>query len=220
MKQPNWRVKVLGDHSYRSLFADQDGFQVHGTGDDFDLVCFTGGTDVDPDVYGAKRHPYTSDPDTGRDRFEVALYHHCIGRNIPMVGICRGAQLLTVLSGGRLFQHVNNHERSHEAVVQYPGEEGTETMIVTSSHHQMMDLSGHTNVRVLGWSKPLSSTYENGDGVLPKSLWPSRDIEIAYFPLTNALCHQPHPEWMDQAAPYRQFFFDTVVGLLEGNLNG
>lgn len=213
----NYRVKVLGGMDYQRIFGEQDGFQLTRT-DDYDMVCFTGGTDINPNIYHAKRHPYTARSDDGRDQFEVDLFRRCRDQGKPMVGICRGAQLLCALNGGRLFQHVSNHTQSHEAFVQFPGQD-VETMVVTSSHHQMMDLAGHRNVQVLGWTNSRSDTYENGEGVIPRGLWPKRDIEVAYFPETKCLAHQPHPEWMTEDAPYRKFFFDTVVALLEDNLN-
>ena len=212
-----YSVKVLGSLDYKRMFGEEPGFRVTQD-DDFDLLCFTGGTDINPAIYKARRHPYTQTPDYGRDDFEVGLFQYAKMRGKPMVGICRGAQLLCALNGGRLFQHVTGHGQSHEATVQFPGME-EETMVVTSSHHQMMDLAGHGDAQVLGWANLLSTTYENGDGALPKSLWPKREIEVAYFPSTRSLAHQPHPEWMTPDAPYRQFFFQTVVAMLEGGLD-
>lgn len=193
------KVKVLGGGDYKRLFEEEDGFEVDN--DQFDLVCFTGGTDINPNIYNHKRHPLTSPSDTYRDENEVYLFDFCTYHGIPMVGICRGAQLLCALSGGSLYQHVENHGRSHSIQTDI-GE-----MVVTSSHHQMMNISSVENVKVLGYTDPLSYTYETGDG--PQEA-PERDIEVAYFPSTRALAHQPHPEWMNINSPYRRFFFKTI----------
>lgn len=194
------KVLVLGGGSYRSLFEEEEGYEVSDDLD-FDMVCFTGGTDINPDIYGDRVHRFTSRSDTQRDQHEVTIFHHCKKHGIPMVGICRGAQLLCALSGGKLYQHVTRHGESHQ-IVTPEGE-----MVVTSSHHQMMDVSRVRNVEVIGYASPRSTTYETGDGPQPH---PKKDIEVAFFPETKALCHQPHPEWMDTQAPYRRFFFKTV----------
>ncbi len=194
------KVLVLGSGSYRKIFEEEEGYEITD-GDDFDLVCFTGGTDISPSIYGAEYHPRTMGSDRERDQREVDLYRYCKRRDIPMVGICRGAQLLCALSGGRLYQHVTKHGESHQ--IHTPEGE----MVVTSSHHQMMDVSLVKAVEVLGWAIPRSTTYETDSG---PQVAPKRDIEVCYFPETKALCHQPHPEWMDMQAPYRRFFFNTI----------
>ena len=204
------------------MFGEEPGFHLT-RGNDFDLVCFTGGTDVNPAMYGQNRHPYTHSPDIGRDQFEQDLYRNCQKRDIPMVGICRGAQFLTVMNGGKLFQHVNFHNTSHDALVRLPARDGeeeeqAESMVVTSSHHQMMDLRGVKNVDIIGWCPRRSDTYETGEGIQRKENWPEFDVEIAYFRRTRSLCHQPHPEWMSKDAPYRKFFFTTVREMMEGKL--
>lgn len=194
------KVLVLGGGSYRQLFEEEEGYEVTD-GNDYDLVCFTGGTDISPSIYGDRYHHWTSDSDVRRDQREVDLYRDCTKRGIPMVGICRGAQLLCALSGGKLYQHVTKHGESHP--IHTPEGE----MIVTSSHHQMMDVSRVKNVEVIGWADPRSTTYETGQG---PQVPPKKDVEVAFFPLTKSLAHQPHPEWMDMQAPYRRFFFNTI----------
>lgn len=196
-------VLVLGGGDYCRLF-EEEGYEVVDDGP-VDLVCFTGGTDINPSIYGDRVHRYTSRSDTRRDKDEVELFHRCRKRGIPMVGICRGAQLLCALSGGRLYQHVDGHNEHH--MINTPAGD----MVVTSSHHQMMDVSRVKNVDILGWAEPISSTYETGEG--PQKP-PRKDIEVAFFPDTMCLAHQPHPEWMDIQSPYRRFFFNTIENYL------
>jgi putative glutamine amidotransferase len=71
-----------------------------------DGLILAGGADVDPASYGAKPHPETGLTWPERDRFELALAHRAIERDIPVLGICRGMQLLNVACGGTLDQHL------------------------------------------------------------------------------------------------------------------
>ncbi|ADU00021.1 gamma-glutamyl-gamma-aminobutyrate hydrolase family protein [Mycolicibacterium gilvum] len=77
--------------------------------DGIDGLIITGGRDVDPSTYGAQRHPRTDEPDTdsrARDAFEFALVRAALRRAMPVLGICRGAQVLNVALGGTLHQHL------------------------------------------------------------------------------------------------------------------
>lgn len=205
------RVKVLGRGDYIRLFEQEDGYEVV-EGDSYDLLCFTGGIDIGPELYHADRNRFTSVGDRARDTREVVQYRSCVKRGIPMVGICRGAQLLCALNGGYLFQHVNNHTTAHEMKTLTHG-----TMVVTSSHHQMMDLAGidARQYQLLGWSDNRGDYYYHEDSARPSKPNP-KDAEVAVFPKTKSLAHQAHPEWMDHQAPYRRYFFDTVSDLMEG----
>lgn len=70
---------------------------------DVDAICFMGGVDVDPAIYGEPMGQTTQHPNKARDAFEVAVYNKFLGKAM-MFGICRGAQLLNVLNGGRMIQ--------------------------------------------------------------------------------------------------------------------
>ena len=117
-----------------------------------------GGADVDPGSYGAKPHGETATTWPERDRFELALAHRALERDIPLLGICRGMQMLNVACGGTLDQHLPEalgHEghravpgtfSDHEVVVE-PGTLaeralGAERSEVKSHHHQGIDELG------------------------------------------------------------------------------
>jgi putative glutamine amidotransferase len=73
--------------------------------DGLDAIIFTGGSDVDPSLYGEERHPTVS-VRPQRDKAELVLMRAALDKDLPMFGICRGMQLMTVAYGGRLHQHL------------------------------------------------------------------------------------------------------------------
>lgn len=70
-------------------------------------LLLTGGYDIDPALYGEKRLEVTNEPDHERDSAEFELARHAIERDMPILAICRGIQVLNVLFGGTLWQDVN-----------------------------------------------------------------------------------------------------------------
>jgi putative glutamine amidotransferase len=83
-----------------------------------DALVLAGGADIDPDSYGCPRHPKTVNTRPERDRAEIALARRALDRDLPVLGICRGMQLLNVALGGTLIQHLpddfghTDHRRS------------------------------------------------------------------------------------------------------------
>jgi putative glutamine amidotransferase len=74
--------------------------------DSLDGLILTGGKDIEPARYGQDAHPETDEPRRDRDAWEDALLRRAIEREIPFLGICRGAQVLNVVRGGTLLQHL------------------------------------------------------------------------------------------------------------------
>ena len=72
-----------------------------------DGLILTGGVDVDPSYFGAEPHPFLGLVDGPRDRFEMALYHAARAKGAPVLGVCRGHQLINVAAGGTLHQHLS-----------------------------------------------------------------------------------------------------------------
>lgn len=73
-----------------------------------DALILAGGSDIDPGSYGAQPHPETRGTWPERDRFEIALGTRALERDMPVLGICRGMQMLNVIQGGTLNQHVRD----------------------------------------------------------------------------------------------------------------
>jgi putative glutamine amidotransferase len=76
-------------------------------------LMLMGGVDVNPALYGEARHPETEDPDDPRDRREFALIAEALERDLPILAICRGMQILNVQHGGTLVQHLEGHLERH-----------------------------------------------------------------------------------------------------------
>src|SRR5215216_75038 len=74
--------------------------------DGLDALILAGGADVDPIAYGAERHPCTTGTRPERDAAEIPLARRAVERDLPLLGICRGMQLLNVALGGTLIQHL------------------------------------------------------------------------------------------------------------------
>jgi len=74
--------------------------------DEIDGLLLTGGGDVDPVFYREERHPLTEDAEPGRDEFEIDLARRAMAADLPMLAICRGAQVMNVAAGGSLVQDI------------------------------------------------------------------------------------------------------------------
>ena len=131
-----------------------------------DGLVLAGGVDVDPASYGARAHPQVRQTQPARDRFELSLAHRALERELPLLGICRGMELLNVACGGTLEQHLDRldlHRHTagvfgdHEVRLE-PGSlaaraAGAERLVVRSHHHQGIAELGEGLV-ASGWSEP------------------------------------------------------------------
>ncbi len=125
--------------------------------DGFAGLLLMGGTDVNPQRYGAVAQPETERPDDERDEIELRLINEAIEQDLPIFAICRGLQILNVYHGGTLIQHLSATERHvargtdpaapvHEVAIE-PGSllcgvAGADSWRVNSRHHQAADKIG------------------------------------------------------------------------------
>jgi putative glutamine amidotransferase len=113
------RVVTVEDHGNTGPYVealDEAGIEpVFGTSFDGALgLVLLGGCDVNPARYGEARHPQTEDPDDQRDRLECSLIAEALERDLPILAICRGMQVLNVQHGGTLVQHLEPVERHRQ----------------------------------------------------------------------------------------------------------
>lgn len=157
-----------------------------------DAVVFWGGTDIHPNLYNEDRHPRSQagrEP-SARDEFEWKAMRYCQVNDIPMIGVCRGAQLMTAFVGGFLIQDVNGHHLTHDMQTN----DGS-IIATTSCHHQMM-YPYDVEHELLAWAVPRQSGYYHGDSYTPLSCMnDKREPEVVYYPQIRGLAIQGHPEW-------------------------
>ena len=134
-----------------------------------DGVLLSGGDDVDPDLYGAERHPEVTGVDRARDEFEISLARAADETKTPLFGICRGVQVMNVAYEGSLVQHQEGHridaEGTHDVEVdpraRLAAILGGTTFPVNSRHHQAVDRCA-ARLRVV--ARSLDGTVEGAEG--------------------------------------------------------
>jgi putative glutamine amidotransferase len=167
-----------------------------------DGLILAGGADIDPASYGEPRDPHTVDTVPERDRFEIALARAAIERDIPLLGICRGMQLLNVACGGTLIQHLPDrfgHSEHRRVVGSFDGSDhdvtlldgtlaqtaaGGHTVHATKSHH-------HQGVDCLGAGLLVSGVSALEDDLTEAIEIPGRQFVLGV---------QWHPE-ADESSP-------------------
>jgi len=195
MKKVVLVVNDLGDlgHSYHSPFSflgdcSYDMGMLETDPEKIAAVVFTGGADISPCVYKQGKGSRTS-INQKRDLQEMDAFIKAMSNKIPLIGVCRGAQLLCALTGGSLIQHVSGHSGTHHDCRLKNGK----TLMVNSYHHQMM-VPGPDS-EILGWAEPRKSNVYLGAHDQPLDQ-PEKEAEIAYFPRHRAIGFQYHPESM------------------------
>lgn len=181
------------------------------------LVLFTGGADISPDLYNEPTHPFTFFHPR-RDKIEVEDYSVALAMGLPMAGICRGGQLLNAMAGGKMHQHVTGHARggTHKVKDLWSGEEWD----TTSAHHQMIIptddalIIAVTDPSICKVKERMSSTGE----IIKDDPKATPDYEVVYYPKIKGLCYQGHPEYSGSKEGTEKFFQYVADYLFDGQL--
>lgn len=198
-----------------ALFSKVSVFQKLSDIDCHTVVAFEGGTDIRPGFYGQLPGYHTQPPHKYRDDLENEAFRKAVRVDAGIVGICRGAQLACALSGGSLIQHVTGHVCS---TGHFMATKDSHHFAVTSHHHQMMypfDMK-EDEFELIGWAasrdhpRPmfLSDRYLGADD--RDHFPPDTEPEIVWFPVTQSIAIQGHPEWATPNGMYQNYCRDLV----------
>jgi putative glutamine amidotransferase len=178
--------------------------------DHFDGLLLLGGGDLDPSTYGAEPDRHGYGVNHVRDTFELTLARAAIDRSMPMLAICRGAQVLNVVLGGSLDQHITGreglighgtpgveggatlHDLEIDADSRLGAAMGTTSAVCSSHHHQAIDrLGAGLRVTVRAPDGIVEAVELEGDAWIVGAQW--------------------HPEDTAGRDPVQQSLFDELV---------
>ena len=170
-----------------------------------DGLLLPGGGDMDPQFYGQERIPACGEPNLLRDAAEPPLLRAFLAADKPVLGICRGIQVMNVVLGGTLYQDIksfvhvphNDHWAKIHTVTVRRGTKleqimGQDTVLVNSQHHQAVD-------RI---APGLTLAALSEDGIVEAIEKPDAKFCLGV---------QWHPEWLSAADPAMQGLFDAFV---------
>ena len=157
---PSAYVRAVAEAGGRPLLVPPSEGDVEETIDALDGLILSGGPDVDPSLYGADPHPETNGIRPERDRAELALLEGALARDMPVLAICRGMEVLNVAAGGDLVQHlpdvVGDSRHRHT-----PG---------AFADHEVVLQRGSRVEKLLGERAPVKSHHHQGVGRLGERL--------------------------------------------------
>lgn len=201
------KIYVVGGDTYYASWIKNH--KLVNNLEDADVVLFTGGEDVDPSIYGKKKHPSTVS-NIDRDLKEKKIFESIHSHQIAL-GICRGSQLMCALNGGNLIQNCGGH-----ALYETHGiSNGSKIVEITSTHHQMQypfNLKKE-EYDLLYYACPTRSRYYEGYelGDIPV------EPEIVYYHVKGkpkSLAIQGHPEMMRVNAPIIELLNELILKCL------
>ena len=153
-------VRAVEAAGGRALLVPPSMEGIDETLDALDGLLFSGGSDLDPEIYGQAAHAETDGVVPERDRAEIALLHAALERDMPVLAVCRGSQVLNVARGGDLVQHlpdvVGDEKHKHT-----PG---------VFADHDVDLVSGTRVQQILGDHAPVKSHHHQGYGQLGAGL--------------------------------------------------
>lgn len=161
------------------------------------IILSGGGNDINPRLYGQKRHIKTTAWDSKRDKFEIRLVKYAVKTKIPLLAICRGIQLLNVAFGGTLLQDIkSDHRRRHNIHIK----ESSALSRLAKSKNAFTNSDHHQAVGRLG--RGFSATSRSGDGII-------ESIEMK--PGNFVIGVQFHPELMIKNSAFARNLFSEFI---------
>jgi putative glutamine amidotransferase len=153
-------VRAIEAAGGRPLLVPPSTDAIEETLDRLDGILLSGGPDLDPELYGQETHSETNGIEPERDRAEIALLRSALERDMPVLAVCRGSQVLNVALGGDLVQHlpevVGDEKHKHT-----PGE---------FADHDVVLVQGTRVQEILGDQAPVKSHHHQGYGQLGEGL--------------------------------------------------
>jgi putative glutamine amidotransferase len=172
-----------------------------------DGLLLTGGGDVAPERYGSRAHPLVSEVDQDRDRVEIQLIQSALERELPVLGICRGLQVMNVTLGGSLYEDLQDQRpntHNHQFFPEHPRsyqahlvtiENGSHLQLILSTQSAQVNSFHHQGIRRL--ARGTRATAFAPDGVI-------EGLELEAYPFGLAV--QWHPEWLPDQPEMRALF--------------
>jgi putative glutamine amidotransferase len=212
-------IRAVEHAAARPLLVPPVADGVDETLDSLDALVFSGGNDLDPGSYGAEAHPETSGVVHERDRAEEELLEAALVRDMPVLAVCRGSQVLNVARGGDLVQHLpevvghDEHRETpgvfsdHEVSIASSSRLGSllgERAEVKSHHHQGFGRLGE-GLEAVAWADDgsIEALEDHSKGFALGVLWhPEEGDDLTLF---RAL--------VDQARAYRARRTHSPAGL-------
>lgn len=217
MKQLTLAYSPFGDrgnstYPFNQIYPECFNPLVTGSLEGADALLLWGGEDINPAFYKQDYHlrtertGHTGTPSL-RDMVEWQLMHEAKAKEIPIIGVCRGAQFLCVFAGGSLIQDCKGHFSGHVVVTP----DGL-SMHAAANHHQVMNPEPGT-YNVLAWAEKFGTDHQIEYGKKPTGVLFEKQIdpEVLWFPKVRGLAIQPHPEWMPENSQFVKWVLEQVT---------
>jgi len=177
--------------------------------DVIDALVLSGGGDIDPSRYDGKRHDTNYSIDQERDTLELELARRVIDSSIPTLGICRGAQILNVVQGGKLIEHIPD-EVGVKVLHRAPPREPVTHGVKLKTGSRLAQILGRDQFDATSWHhQALRGAAAGFDAVAHAPDGTIEAIEMPSHPWMIAV--QWHPELSAASDPLQQKLFDALV---------
>lgn len=182
---------------------------LEGILDMIDALILSGGGDIDPGRYNGKRHETNYAIDQERDTLELELGRRVIDSGMPTLGICRGAQILNVVQGGKLIEHIPD-EFGDKCLHRAPPREPVTHGVKIKTGSRLERILGRGDFDATSWHhQALRGAADGFEAVAHAPDGTIEAIEMPDHPWLIAV--QWHPELSAASDPTQQKLFDAIV---------